>query len=272
MRPHGRARVSLRNSRAFAICDRCGFLYNHSSLGWQYDWRGTALQNLKMLVCRRCTDVPQEQLRAIVVPADPTPVINARVQDYQTAETDNLTVSAPTVYDPLTGIVVPPTTILSAQDGTNLTAQVTGSPGGLEPGAIMPLLGKITYGRKLPVLSVIANNTTVVTVTCSAAHGLVTNDQVSIEGLSNNLAHGFYSVNVTTATAFNYEASSVIKTGSLLQGTTLVQTVIVGLPYNYTQIPLLEPYSNGGNAARWINNSGAVIPWVNSSNNPIPWV
>lgn len=88
MRPHGRAAVSSRNPRAFGICDRCGFLYNHHELQWQFDYRGAALMNTRILVCDTCLDVPQNQLRNIVVPADPTPIMNARVQDYATAETN----------------------------------------------------------------------------------------------------------------------------------------------------------------------------------------
>lgn len=88
MRPHGRASVSARNPRAFGICDRCGFLYNHHELQWQYDYRGAALMNIRILVCETCLDVPQNQLRNIILPADPTPIMNARVQDYATAETN----------------------------------------------------------------------------------------------------------------------------------------------------------------------------------------
>jgi len=84
----GRARTSAKNPQAHAICDRCGFRHNHVNLKWQYDWRGASLQNLKFLVCDTCYDVPQEQLRAIVVPADPTPIMNARVQDFIVAETN----------------------------------------------------------------------------------------------------------------------------------------------------------------------------------------
>jgi len=93
MRPHGRASVSSRNPRAFGICDRCGFLYNHHKLQWQFDYRGAALMNIRILVCETCLDVPQNQLRNIILPADPTPIMNARVQDYVTASTNTRTTS-----------------------------------------------------------------------------------------------------------------------------------------------------------------------------------
>src|SRR5882762_4893552 len=82
MRPHGRASISMRQPRALAVCDRCGFLYNHTSLQWQHEWRGPRLQNLHILVCQPCLDTPQEQLRTIVLPPDPTTIANARPEAY----------------------------------------------------------------------------------------------------------------------------------------------------------------------------------------------
>jgi len=66
---------------------------------------------------------------------------------------------------------------------------------------------------------------------------LVTNDQISLTGLTNNLADGFYSVNVTTATAFTYQTGPSITAGNLFQSTSRIVTAEVGLPYGYNQIP-----------------------------------
>jgi hypothetical protein len=74
----GRARVDPRNPVSFAICDRCGLRYNRTDLSWQFGWRGDKLQNLRILVCDRCNDIPNEQLRSYSPPADPLPVINPR--------------------------------------------------------------------------------------------------------------------------------------------------------------------------------------------------
>lgn len=72
---NGFARVDPRNAVAFAICQRCGQRYNRTDLVWQYDWRGSQLQNLRIKVCRRkCLDEYQPQLRAYSVPPDPIPV------------------------------------------------------------------------------------------------------------------------------------------------------------------------------------------------------
>lgn len=82
MRPHGRASISQTNPQALAICDRCGFRYNHIDLSWQFQWRGTKLQNIQILVCQDCLDIPQEQLRVIIIPPDPIPIMNARPENY----------------------------------------------------------------------------------------------------------------------------------------------------------------------------------------------
>jgi len=90
-RPHGRAEVDPTHPSAFGVCDRCGFLYNLKDLVWQYQYAGVGLVNLRLLVCTRtCLDVPQPQLQALIIPADPEPVFNARPEAYQVDEVDLL--------------------------------------------------------------------------------------------------------------------------------------------------------------------------------------
>ena len=133
----GRARTSPSNPRAFGICDRCGFLYNHYTLRWQYDWAGASLVNKRLLVCNTCYDEPQNQLRAIVVPADPVPVVNPRVENYVNASTDRRQVSGYNTVDSNTGIPVPGgDTRITENDDTRVTQQTGEPPGGLneQPG------------------------------------------------------------------------------------------------------------------------------------------
>jgi len=239
VRATGRASVSSRNPRAFGICDRCGFLYNHDRLQWQFDYAGAGLINKRILVCSPCLDTPQNQLRSIILPADPVPIMNPRVENYAAAETDNIAINAPTVTDFWTGIPIPSTTDIITQDGQSVTTQVSGKPTGLDQNAVMPLFNQDNYRVVLLPLSVSSQTgTSTITVTFSSAHGLNTNDQIAVEGLTNNLADGIYSVTVTTATAFTYQVDNAIPVGGLLQGTTLMVTALVGLPYNYNQIPL----------------------------------
>jgi hypothetical protein len=75
---HGRAKVSSSRPQAFAVCDRCGIWHSHVDLHWQSQWSGVKLQNLRLLVCDRCLDVPQEQLKARILPPDPLPIRNPR--------------------------------------------------------------------------------------------------------------------------------------------------------------------------------------------------
>jgi hypothetical protein len=81
----GRAYTNPAAPTAAGICDRCGFVHQHSSLRWQYDWRGASLANIRLLVCNTCYDKAQPQLRAIVLPADPVPIANPRTQDFVAA-------------------------------------------------------------------------------------------------------------------------------------------------------------------------------------------
>ena len=87
----GRARTSSSNPQAHAICDACGFRYNRVDLRMQMEWRGASMASKNLLVCHRCYDVPQEQLRAFVVPADPMPIINPRPENFEGATQSYLT-------------------------------------------------------------------------------------------------------------------------------------------------------------------------------------
>ncbi len=83
----GFATVDPSNPRAFATCDRCGMLYLHDDLEWQFQFLGFNLVNLRLLVCKRkCLDLPNETLRAIVLPPDPLPIQNPRPGFYRQQE------------------------------------------------------------------------------------------------------------------------------------------------------------------------------------------
>ncbi len=213
------------------MCDRCSIWYNRVDLNFQFDWRGTSLQNLWILVCRKCLDIPQEQLRAIQLPADPDPIWQPRVENFQDAESNYLS-TVPQTFDPVTGLPIPSTTLRVTQDCLNRITQPVGGPDGLDQPAVMPYNGGIQqpFGALLPILSLVANGTRTVSATCSAAHGLQTNSQISVNGVSKSGAAGFYSVTVISATAFSYQTAANIPAGSLLTSRTRVVTTLVGLP------------------------------------------
>lgn len=73
--------VDAANPEAWGQCDRCGFWYNVSDLAYQFEWAGQQLYDTGALVCvtgNNCYDTPNEQLRTIILPPDPPPIINAR--------------------------------------------------------------------------------------------------------------------------------------------------------------------------------------------------
>lgn len=238
----GRARTNPRAPQAHAICDRCGTRINHVDLRPQWDWRGTAMQNLRILVCERCYDQPQEQLRAIVLPIDPPPIINARPEWFIDDETDYRTVAGSTI-DPVTGISIPNATRIITEDGVQRTPQPIGVPDDFDPAAVMPLNRGVAYGVLLSVLSLSSTGGNIITATCSAPHGLATNAQIIAEGLTRGAATGLYSVTVITATAFSYQTAAAIPAGGLLTSTSRIITALVGLPYGYVQVPQGTPRS-----------------------------
>lgn len=233
----GRARIDSGSPQAAAVCDRCGFVFSHHDLQWQFDYRGPVLQNLRILVCDRCLDTPQTQLKTIVVPPDPMPIMQPRTQDYSAAEIDYHTIAGGTTIDPVTGIPIPGTTVLTAQDGSPMTEQPIGIPDDIDINAVMPLSGTTAYRVALSPLSVSSAGADQITVTFAAAHGLNTGAQIVVQGLSNVHACGAYSVTVTTGTAFTYQTNVAIPAGSLLTGSTLMVTANIGVPRGYSQIP-----------------------------------
>jgi hypothetical protein len=68
------------------ICDRCAAKWMHSDLRWQYDFRGNALANLRILVCPRCEDEPFIFNKPIILPPDPVPIKDPRPGFYRSQE------------------------------------------------------------------------------------------------------------------------------------------------------------------------------------------
>ena len=134
----GRARTSARNPQAHAFCDRCGGRYNHVDLSWQMDWAGASIINKRILVCQTCMDLPQTQLRSIVLPADPVPIMNPRPGSNATSATDVRVTSGNGSVDFWTGIPVPgdEDTRITQDDQPRVVQQTGGAQGSLneEPG------------------------------------------------------------------------------------------------------------------------------------------
>lgn len=125
--------------------------------------------------------------------------------------------------------------------GAFMATELTGTPGG--PGDPVPPLPDdanrvpVQYGATLPVISMMANGTPLVTCTCNAPHGLALNSQVFVRGSAAPLADGLFSVIPITATAFTYGTYSPVPAGSILGQNTLVVTVLIGLPRQFVAVP-----------------------------------
>lgn len=231
MRPHGRAKVSTRNPEAFAICDNCGFQYNHSELRWQYEWAGNKLINLKQLVCRRCNDLPNNQLRAIVLPADPMPIMNPRVPNYPLAEIDYRATSGQNTIDPTTGIPVPGNTLRITENDDYRVTQQTGEP----PGGKNQLPGTDPSAVTYRTISNAANNGSgLIRLTVNTTNGMITGQLVTIGDVAGTTeANGNWIITVIDVNTVDLQGSTF--TNSYTSGGYIVNNP--SLPYSFTEIP-----------------------------------
>lgn len=165
MRPHGKyAAVDATRPEAFAQCDRCGFWYNRSRLAWQNYWAGTHLYNTGYLVCDdRCLDIPNEQLRTIILPPDPPPVINSRVPDFtyeedgpvQTTLSENVNQGV---------LVLPVVSVTGFVVGDNVWVQLNNASfASMEVTAINTVDNELTIAAPLPYSAAYTGSVTVAT-------------------------------------------------------------------------------------------------------------
>ena len=179
-----------------------------------------------------------EQLRAIQLPADPDPVYFPSVEAFEQDETNYRTL-LPNRVDSITGLPIPNPVGRNTQDFQCRITNNIGSPNGLDPNAVMPYNGgvQVQYGVALNPLSLTANGTDQITTTFSTPHGLNTNDQIAVGGLSNSLAGGFFSIATDNPMTFTYQTLRAVPAGGLLTGTTRMVTCLVGLPMGTVRIP-----------------------------------
>lgn len=232
----GRARTSAKDPRAFAVCDRCGMWYNHHRLQWQYDWAGASLINKRILVCNTCYDQPQNQLRAIVVPADPTPIINPRTEPYAYDSSNTRQVSGYNTTNAATGIPVQGGDLRVTSSGGTQTSdprvtQMTGEGSGgtnqlpgTDPNAV-------TYRT---ITNAANNGSGLIRLTVATTNGLITNQQVTVrevEGATS--ANGNWTITVVNTTQIDLQSSSF--SGSYTSGGYVINNP--SLPYDFTEIP-----------------------------------
>jgi hypothetical protein len=235
----GRAKTDARNPRAFGICDRCSLWYNHVDLKWQFDWAGASLVNKRILVCDTCYDTPQEQLRAIIIPADPVPIVNPRVEPYAWDEIDRRQVSGYNATDPATGIPIQQgDTRVTTVDGnlpdkTRVTQQTGEAPGGTnqKPGTDPDA---VTYRN---IITVADNGAGLIRITVTVTSGFITNQRVIIGDVNGVPANGRWVITVVNATQFDLQASTF--SGSYTSGGYVINDP--SLPYGFDEVPKTGP-------------------------------
>ena len=235
----GRAKTDAKNPRAFGVCDRCALWYNHVDLKWQYDWAGASLINKRILVCETCYDEPQNQLRAIIVPADPMPIINPRVEPYAWDDTDRRQVSGYNTTAPFVGIPVQRgdtrvTTIDgNLPDGTRVTQQTGEAPGGTnqKPGTDP---NAVTYRN---IITVADNGAGLIRITVTVTSGFITNQRVIIGDVNGVPANGRWVITVVNATQFDLQESTF--SGSYTSGGYVINDP--SLPYGFDEVPKTGP-------------------------------
>src|SRR5215472_14035582 len=106
----GRARVNATSPRAFGVCDRCGFWHNLEDLGYQHEWRGPRLVNIRLRVCPKCMDRPFIFNKPIIYPPDPVPVYDPRPENFPNANNGSPVTPLPWPVQPVgPPVPTPPT-------------------------------------------------------------------------------------------------------------------------------------------------------------------
>lgn len=236
----GRARISSSNPQAFGVCDRCAMWYNHVDLKWQYDWAGASLINKRLLVCDSCYDEPQQQLRAIALPADPVPIVNPRVEPYLYDDTDYRQISGFNTVNARTGIPVPGgdqrvTSLDNLPTNDKRVTQQTGEPPngtnqdpGTDPNAV-------TYRK---VTGVSNNGIGQIRVAVNTTNGMRTNQTVIVRDVNGvPAANGSFVITVIDTTYFDLQ--NTVFTGSYIGGGYVINDP--SLPRGFDEVPKTGP-------------------------------
>lgn len=81
-----RAEVDPFSPRGWATSDRNGHVGNLERMQFQFEWRGSTVQNTRVLVHEDELDIPQRQLGTLFIPPDPPPLFGARPENYDIDE------------------------------------------------------------------------------------------------------------------------------------------------------------------------------------------
>jgi hypothetical protein len=214
--------------------------YNHSALRWQFDWAGASLINKRILVCDTCYDEPQQQLRAIVIPADPVPILNPRTEPYTWDSTDYRQVSGYNTTNLTTGIPVPQGDVRVTTENNEPTAdkrvvQQTGeAPNGTNqlPGTDP---NAVTYRT---VTNAVDNGSGRVRLTIATTNGMRSGQQVTVQEVGGvSSADGNWTITVVDTTHIDLNNSTF--SGSYTSGGYVINNP--SLPRGFAVVPRTGP-------------------------------
>jgi len=191
-------------------------------------------------VCEPCYDEPQNQLRAIVLPADPMPIVNPRVEPYAWDEIDRRQVSGYNAVSPTTGIPIPQgdtrvtTANNAATNDTRVTQQTGEAPGGTNqlPGTDP---NAVTYRN---VINVTNNGIGAIRLTINTTNGMKTGQRVNVQevdGVAN--ANGVWYITVINFSQIDLQNSTFV--GNYISGGYVINEP--ALPYGFDEIPRTGP-------------------------------
>jgi hypothetical protein len=236
----GRAKTSPRDPRAFAVCDRCAMWYNHHQLRWQYDWAGASLINKRILVCDSCYDEPQNQLRAIILPADPMPIVNPRTEPLAYDQSNQRQVSGANTVNAATGIPVPGgDTRVTSAGGSPTSVVRSGQIVGAPAGSLNALPGTdfnaVTYRT---IIDASNNGIGVIRLTLNTTNGMITGQKVivgEVVGIS-GINTSFF---ITVINTSQIDLQNSTFTGAYVSGGYVINDP--SLPYGFNEIPRTGP-------------------------------
>jgi hypothetical protein len=214
--------------------------YNHHQLRWQYDWAGASLINKRILVCDSCYDEPQNQLRAIILPADPMPIVNPRTEPLAYDQSNQRQVSGANTVNAATGIPVPGgDTRVTSAGGSPTSVVRSGQIVGAPAGSLNALPGTdpnaVTYRT---IIDASNNGIGVIRLTLNTTNGMITGQKVivgEVVGIS-GINTSFF---ITVINTSQIDLQNSTFTGAYVSGGYVINDP--SLPYGFNEIPRTGP-------------------------------
>jgi hypothetical protein len=166
-----------------------------------------------------------------VVPADPVPIANPRVEFFVDYESNTRITSQTPTTDPTTGIPVPAGNTRVTQNDSTRSTQMTGEP----PNGTNTLPGTdpnaVTYRT---VTGAVSNGSGLIRLTLATTNGMITGQMVTVQDVGGvTAASGNWTITVINTTQIDLQSSAF--SGTYTSGGYVVNNP--SLPYNFNEVP-----------------------------------